>query len=62
MTEQEVLDEILDKHCYCTFCINLQKKVSRIGLDAIRRYEGMECPTITKMKFKVGDLDALSRK
>ena len=61
LTEQQVLDYIKDRRYYCCFCADLQERVAKYGLEAVRKYDGMVCGGIEDMQIKVAEFDRNNR-
>ena len=60
MTEKLNREELYEyiknrKDYFCTLCYDLQQKVIKEGIDAIKEYQGMQCAGIQDMIFRYGD-------
>ena len=55
-TENDLMIYITDRKYDCEFCIGLQERVAKYGIDEIPKYNGMVCAGVEDMKIRYYEL------
>lgn len=56
ITEDDLLNYILEKKMFCQFCHNLKNQVKMKGLPAIDSYEGFICGGVLDIQLRYWNL------
>jgi hypothetical protein len=57
MTRLDLLEYIAQRKYQCPFCVELQRRVADLGLDAINQWDGMICGSIEDMQIRLREVE-----